>query len=272
METSIQIFNNPQFGNIRIATNEQGEPIFCLPDLCSALGLSNASRVKDRLDEGLTLSYPLQTPGGIQQTNFVTEPGFYDVVIRSDSPKAKPFRNWITGEVLPSIRKHGGYIAARRDETPEEIMARALLLAQETLCRQKQLTEVAEKKATLMESVAEELHRKNEDMKPKVLFADAVATSDRSVLVSELAKILKQNGVEIGQNRLFIWLREHGYLCSRGEYYNQPTQKSMELGLFEIKKTSIAKPDGTVFVTCTTKVTGKGQIYFINKFLSQQAA
>jgi anti-repressor protein len=163
-------------------------------------------------------------------------------------------------------------MAARRDETPEEIMARALLVAKETIHRQKQLTELAEKKATLMESVADELHRANETMKPKALFADAVAASDRSVLVSELAKVLKQNGVDIGQNRLFIWLREHSYLCSRGEYYNQPTQKSMELGLFEIKKTSITKPDGTVFVTCTTKVTGKGQIYFIDKFLSGQVA
>ncbi|MDR1221437.1 MAG: phage antirepressor KilAC domain-containing protein [Tannerella sp.] len=107
---------------------------------------------------------------------------------------------------------------------------------------------------------------------PKVLFADAVATSDRSVLVSELAKVLKQNGADIGQNRLFVWLREHGYLCSKGEYYNQPTQKSMELGLFEIKKTSITKPDGTVLVTRTTKVTGKGQIYFVNKFLPEHAA
>jgi anti-repressor protein len=153
MGTDIQIFNNPQFGNIRIATNEQGEPIFCLPDLCNVLGLSNPSAVRSRLDEGLSLTYPLQTAGGIQQITFVTESGYYDVVIRSDSPKAKPFRNWITGEVLPSIRKTGGYITARRDETPEEIMARALLVAQETINRQKQLTELAEKKATLMESV-----------------------------------------------------------------------------------------------------------------------
>jgi len=106
---------------------------------------------------------------------------------------------------------------------------------------------------------------------PKVLFADAVATSDRCVLVSELAKILKQNGVDIGQNRLFIWLREKGYLCSKGEYYNQPTQKAMEMGLFELKKTSITKPDGTVLVTVTTKVTGKGQVYFVNKFLNKAA-
>ena len=117
-----------------------------------------------------------------------------------------------------------------------------------------------------------EAETKVKEQAPKVLFADAVATSDRSVLVSELAKILKQNGVEIGQNRLFIWLRDNGYLCSKGEYYNQPTQKSMELGLFELKKTSISKPDGTVFVTVTTKVTGKGQIYFVNKFLNNRPA
>ena len=110
-----------------------------------------------------------------------------------------------------------------------------------------------------------------EAMRPKELFADAVATSDRSVLVAELAKILQQNGVSIGQNRLFEWLRGRGYLCSKGEYYNQPTQKAMEMGLFEIKKTSITKPDGSVLVTCTTKVTGKGQIYFVNKFLNKAA-
>jgi anti-repressor protein len=127
--------------------------------------------------------------------------------------------------------------------------------------------ELAEKKASQMKSVADELYKNNESLKPKALFADAVATSNRSVLVSELAKILKQNGVDIGQNRLFVWLREHGYLCSKGEYYNQPSQKAMELGLFEIKKTSITRPDGSVLVTCTTKVTGKGQIYFVNKFL-----
>ena len=113
-----------------------------------------------------------------------------------------------------------------------------------------------------------ELEEKNKELEPKALFADAVATSDRSCLVSELAKILNQNGVSIGQNRLFQWLRENGCLCSKGEYYNQPAQKSMELGLFELKKTSITKPDGTVFVTVTTKVTGKGQIYFVNKFLN----
>lgn len=124
----------------------------------------------------------------------------------------------------------------------------------------------------LAEAKTKELQAANEAMRPKALFADAVATSDRSVLVAELAKILNQNGVDIGQNRLFVWLREHGYLCSKGEYYNQPTQKSMGLGLFELKKTSITKPDGSVLVTVTTKVTGKGQIYFVNKFLERKTA
>lgn len=114
-------------------------------------------------------------------------------------------------------------------------------------------------------------HKQIEAMKPKALFADAVATSDRSCLVAELAKILQQNGVSIGQNRLFEWLRKNGYLCSKGEYYNQPTQRAMEMGLFEVKKTAINKPDGSVLVSCTTKVTGKGQVYFVNKFLDNAA-
>jgi len=116
-------------------------------------------------------------------------------------------------------------------------------------------------------SQIEEQQKQLQQQAPKVLFADAVATSDRSVLISELAKILKQNNIEIGQNRLFVWLRDNGYLCSKGEYYNQPAQRAMEAGLFELKKTSITKPDGSVFVTVTPKVTGKGQIYFVNKFL-----
>jgi phage antirepressor YoqD-like protein len=146
-----------------------------------------------------------------------------------------------------------------------------LMLAQNWK-EERQKRELAESKAALMESVADELHRTNEALKPKALFADAVATSDKTVLVAELAKIITQNGVEIGQNRLFGWMRQNGYLCSKGEYYNQPSQKAMDMGLFEIKKTTITKPDGVVLVSCTTKVTGKGQIYFVNKFLRREAA
>jgi prophage antirepressor-like protein len=263
MNTAIQIFKNSQFGEVRVV-EVNGEPVFCLPDLCNVLGLSNTSVVKNRLDDDLSLTYPISDSlGRTQEATFVTESGMYDVIIRSDSPKAKPFRKWVTSEVLPTIRKHGGYLTPQKTEdllmNPDLIIKMATSLKEE---RQKR--EIAEKNAY-------ELHKTNETLKPKALFADAVATSDSSILVSELAKILKQNGIEMGQNRLFIWLRKHGYLCSKGEYYNHPSQKAMECGLFELKKTSISKPDGSVFVTCTTKVTGKGQIYFVNKFIQTDA-
>ena len=235
--------------------SESDEPLFCLSDVCNVIGISNSRNVKARLDAEDVRQMDTLTEGGNQQATFVTESGLYDVIIRSDSEKAKPFRKWVTNEVLPSIRKHGGYIATQQDDTPEEIMARALLVAQETLKRKEQRLIEAEQKI--------------QKDAPKVLFADAVSTSQRSCLIAELAKILQQNGVNIGQNRLFSWMRENGYLCQKGDYYNQPTQKAMKLGLFELKKTSITKPDGSVLVTTTTKVSGKGQIYFIDKFLAK---
>lgn len=222
--------------------------------VCQILDLI-PSKVAQRLDKDVLSKYPLETAGGIQQANFVDEDGLYDTILDSRKPEAKKFRKWVTSEVLPCIRKTGGYIATKMDDTPEEIMARALIVAQETLKRKEQRLIEAEQKI--------------QKDAPKVLFADAVCTSQRSCLIAELAKILQQNGVNIGQNRLFGWMRENGYLCQKGDYYNQPTQKSMKLGLFELKKTSITKPDGSVLVTTTTKVTGKGQIYFVNKFLSK---
>lgn len=257
---NIQVFQNAQFGQIRTAVTEAGEPLFCLADVCKSLGLSNPSIVAQKLDEEERPKLGLGRQG---VATFVTEPGMYTVILRSDSPKAKPMQKWVTSEVLPALRKTGGYMVARTDETPEQIMARALIVAQDTIKR----TEA--EKARLIEQ--NELSKRELQLAaPKVLFADAVATSDRSVLVAELAKILQQNGVNIGQNRLFEWLRRHGYLCSKGEYYNQPAQYAMEMGLFELKKTSITKPDGSILVTCTTKVTGKGQIYFVNKFTPER--
>jgi phage antirepressor YoqD-like protein len=281
MNTQIQIFKNSQFGEVRV-TEIDGKTYFVGIDVAKVLGYTDPNQaIRQHVDEEdktivqlSDIQDTVKTTPHMQgsKIGLINESGVYSLILRSNMPRAKEFKRWITSEVIPAIRRTGGYIAAHADETPEEIMARALVVAQDTINRQKQRAELAEKKADLMESVADELHRENESMKPKVLFADAVATSDRSVLVSELAKILKQNGVDVGQNRLFEWLRKHGYLCSRGEYYNQPTQKAMELELFEIKKTSITKPDGSVLVTCTTKVTGKGQIYFVNKFIPKQAA
>lgn len=260
----IQIFQNEQFGKVRIAMNENEEPLFCLADVCSVIGIANARNVKSRLDLEDVCQMDTLTEGGKQQVTFITESGLYDVIIRSDSEKAKPFRKWVTSEVLPSIRRHGAYMT---QETLEKALTSPDFLIQlaTNLKEEKQKRIEAEQKAEL----AEQTIKSNA---PKVLFADAVSTSQRSCLVAELAKILQQNGVNIGQNRLFAWMRENGYLCSKGQYYNQPTQKAMDLGLFELKQTTINKPDGSILVSTTTKVTGKGQVYFVNKFLGKDAA
>ena len=186
----------------------------------------------------------------------VTESGFYDVILFSDSPKVKPFRKWVTSEVLPSIRNHGAYLTPQKIEEvlsdPDMIIKLATSLKEE---RSKRL----------------ELQNENESLKPKALFADAVNTSNSSILIGELAKILKQNGAEIGKNRLFSWLCENGYLiCRNGTDYNMPSQKAMELGLFKIKETVITHSDGHISVNKTPKVTGKGQIYFVNKFINNK--
>lgn len=254
---NIQIFQNEQFGKVRIAMNESDEPLFCLADVCSVIGIANARNVKSRLDLEDVRQMDTLTEGGKQQVTFITESGLYDVIIRSDSEKAKPFRKWVTSEVLPSIRKHGAYMT---QETLEKALTSPDFLIQLA-------TNLKEEKQKRIEA-----EQKIQKDAPKVLFADAVSTSQRSCLVAELAKILQQNGVNIGQNRLFNWMRENGYLCQKGDYYNQPTQKAMKLGLFELKKTTITKPDGSVLVTTTTKVTGKGQIYFVEKFLGKDAA
>lgn len=275
----IQIFENAQFGQIRTSMTEQGEPLLCLADLCKAIGVKNHRNVAKRLDEGDVhrMDTPTKNQFGatvMQQVVFVTEPGMYDVILRSDSDKAKTFRRWVCSDVLPSIRKNGGYMVARAEETPEEIMARALVVAKATIERQQGAIIAAQKKAALLDATnkgltkqVEGLERAKQYLLPGATFANAVKTSEHSILVGELARIIKQNGVEIGQNRLFAWLRDNGYLCNKGELYNQPTQKAMDMGLFEIKKTVITKPNGDSLVTTTTKVTGKGQVYFVNKFL-----
>ena len=283
MKDSIQLFENAQFGQLRINVNADGEPWFCLVDLCRALDLANPSRVKSTLRQD-----GVHTMKGVSTTinqhgkaseqgvmlNFISEPNFYKCIFQSRKKEAEAFQDWVCGEVLPSIRKNGGYMVAKKDETPEEIMARALMVAKATIDRQKAQVIEAEKKAAQLDAVnkgltrqVEGLERSNAHLRPGATFAKAVETSEHSILVGELARIIKQNGVEIGQNRLFSWLRDNGYLCKKGEMYNQPTQKALGMGLFEIKKTVITKPNGNSLVTTTTKVTGKGQIYFVNKFL-----
>lgn len=253
LHKQIQVFDSPEFGAIR--TIQEESPLFCLVDVCKALDL-NPSKVSQRLDKGVLSKYPLATEGGEQLMNFVNEEGLYDCIFDSRKPEAKMFRKWVTSEVLPSIRKTGGYIATKADDTPEEIMARALVVAQETIARKEERIKA--------------LQDKVEEDAPRVLYAQALETSKDSILIGELARILKQNGVEIGQNRLFEWLRDNGYLCKSGEQRNQPTQKSLEMGLFEIKKTVVMKPNGDSLVSTTTKTTQKGQSYFINKFVGGQ--
>ncbi|WP_068783188.1 phage antirepressor [Paenibacillus phocaensis] len=248
-----QIFN---FNGAQIRTIEKnGEPWFVLKDVCQVLELSNPRMVKDRLPEDVSSTYPLQTAGGVQQTTIINEDGLYDVILESRKPEARAFRKWVTSEVLPAIRQHGAYM------TPAKI--------EEVLLNPDTIIDLAQRLKQANEE-RDKLVQKVESDRPLVLFAKSVTASKNSILVGELAKLIKQNGVDMGQNRLFAWMRENGYLISRrGTDYNMPTQRSMELGLFEIKETCISHSDGHVTVNKTPKVTGKGQLYFINKFLSQ---
>ena len=263
----IRIFNNESFGEVRVAgTSEQ--PLFCLADVCKVLEL-DPSQVMKRLDDGVVTIHPItDNLGRIQQANFVNEDGLYDVILESRKPQAKAFRKWITSEVVPSIRKHGAYLTsdtiAKIIENPETIIMLATRLKDE---KQRRMEAEQEKERLYLENRTQAVQIERDA--PRVLFSKAVETSSSSCLIRELAKILRQNGVNMGQNKLFAWLRKNGYLCSCGESYNQPTQKAMELGLFELKRTTITKPDGNVITTTTTKVTGKGQVYFINKLLGR---
>lgn len=263
----IQIFNNPRFGEIRTAMSDNQEPLFCLADVCKAVGIANHRNVKTRLDEEDVRSVDTLTAGGNQLITFVTESGLYDVILRSDSENAKPFRKWVTSEVLPAIRKTGGYMVAKESDTPEDIMARALVIAQETLNRKEKRIAELNAANNKLQIVNAEQRREIEEAKPAVAFTDAVSAAKSSCLVGELAKVLRQNGIGMGQNKLFEWLRSNGYLGKQGEYYNLPNQRYVEQGLFEIKKGVRSGNDGVMRTTTTTKVTAKGQIYFINKFL-----
>ncbi|WP_346207651.1 phage antirepressor [Caldifermentibacillus hisashii] len=229
------------------------EPWFVAKDVCEILEITNPTMALQRLDNDERAKFNLGRQG---ETNIVNEPGLYTLILGSRKPEAKQFKRWVTHEVIPAIRKHGAYMTS---ETIEKVLTDpdTLIKLATTLKEEKQKRLLAEQ--TL------------EKQKPKVLFANAVETSNSSVLVGELAKIMKQNGVNIGQNRLFEWLRDNGYLIKSGESKNLPTQRSMEQGLFEIKKRTINNPDGSVRVTSTPKVTGKGQIYFVDKFLKMKS-
>lgn len=243
-------FTSEQFGTVR-TIEEDGRVIFCGKDVAAALGYAkpnnalNAHCKGDALIRGIT-----DNLGREQQARFITEGDLYRLIASSKLPSAQQFESWVFDEVLPSIRKRGGYMAAREDETPEQIMARALMLAKDTMDRQK---------------------REIEELRPKALFADAVAASDGTCLVGELAKMLTQSGFQIGQNRLFALLREEGYLGKSGSNRNVPIQRYVEQGLFRIKETAITHSDGHVTLTRTTKVTGKGQAYFVARYCGEAA-
>lgn len=247
------VFQNEQFGEVRIVTKDN-QPWFVAADVCKALEISNSRDAIGRLDDdekGVALT---DTLGGKQNLRVISESGLYTITLSSRKPEAKQFKRWITHDVIPTIRKTGGYV--NNDE----------------LFIQTYLPNVGEEAQNLFRGMLSNIRSMNQKIeadKPKVLFADAVATSKTSILVGELAKLMKQNGVEIGQNRLFKWLRSNGYLIRRnGTDFNMPTQYSMENGWFEIKESSVLHSDGSTRVTKTVKVTGKGQQYFINKFLS----
>lgn len=251
-----RIFN---FNNAQIRVIEKNDqPWFVLKDVCDVLGLRSPD-VRQRLSDDVVSTHTVEdTLGRANNATIINEDGLYDVILESRKPEARAFRKWVTSEVLPSIRQHGGYL------TPQKI--EEVLLNPDTIIDLAQrLKKANEEKARLAAQI--------EADKPKVLFAEALETSGSSILIGELAKILKQNGIDIGQNRLFQWLRQEGYLMkTKDERWNDPTQKAMELGLFEIKKRTINSPDGSVRTVKTTKVTAKGQIYFINKFKAELVA
>ena len=282
----IQIFQNPEFGEIR-TIEQDGEPWFVGKDVARALGYGDgkslANAVADHVaaeDKGVT---EMVTPGGRQKMTIINESGLYSLIfgsklesamrfkrwvtsevlpsirktgsytliMRSDKPEAKRFQRWVTGEVLPSIRKTGGYIAGQESMSDSELMAKALLVAKR---------QIDAKTAQI------------EEMTPKAVFADAVAASKTSILIGELAKILRQNGVEdMGQQRLFEWMRNNGFLIRRkATDRNMPTQRAIEQGLMEVKETTICHSDGHTSISKTPKVTGKGQVYFVNRLAGKQ--
>ena len=255
MNNEIEIFKNEEFGRVRVMLINN-EPWFVGKDVAEILGYSNPSKaLSDHVDEEDKLNNKSLSSLGQRGGWIINESGLYSLILSSKLPTAKKFKKWVTSEVLPSIRKHGAYMT---NETLEEALTSPDFLI-------KLATEL--KKEKEQRQALEKEQKKNA---PKVLFADAVSGSNTSILIGDFAKILKQNGVKIGQNKLFSWLRENNYLIKRrGSSYNMPTQKSMDLGLFEIKENTITKSDGDTLITMTAKLTGKGQTYFMNKFIKK---
>lgn len=252
---NIKVFENNEFGTVRTVEVDR-EPFFVGKDVAEILGYSNPQKaIRDHVDEeDKTLNESFTVNGTMAV--LINESGLYSLVLSSKLPNAKRFKRWVTSEVLPAIRKTGGYIGGAENMSEAEIMARAVLIGQRTIEEQKRKID--------------NLQNEIDVNRPKVLFADAVSASHTSILVGELAKILRGNGCNIGQNRLFERLRNDGYLMKCGTSKNIPTQRAMEMGLFEIKEGSYINGNGANVITKTTKVTGKGQTFFVNKFLREQ--
>lgn len=249
----LQIFENAEFGSVR-AIDVNGEPYFVGKDIAEALGYAVPHKaIYDHCKGVLKRNTP--TNSGVQEMSFIPESDVYRLIFRSKLPSAEKFETWVVGEVLPSIRKHGAYM---NEETLEKALTSPDFLI-------KLATELKQEKQKRLEA-----EQQIERDRPLVIFGGAVSCSDTCILVGELAKLLRQNGIEIGQQRLFKWLRDNGYLMKSGTSKNMPTQRAMEMGLFTIKEGSYVDSNGVNVITKTPKVTGKGQIYFLNKFLSMK--
>lgn len=246
--TDIQIFRNEQFGEVR-TSDENGVTLFCAADVARGLGYKDTVNAVKQHCRGVVKRHLTDSLGRTQEASFIPEGDVYRLIVHSKLPSAERFERWVFDEVIPTIRRHGAYAT---ETTIESIIADP-----ESGIKLLQALKAEQERRKEAEAIAEA-------QRPKALFADAVAASDNSILVGELAKILRQNGVETGQNRLFQWMRENGYIM---RYTNMPTQYSMERGLMEVKERAINNPDGSVRITQTIKVTGKGIVYFVNKFI-----
>lgn len=248
----LTVFENSEFGSVRTITIDN-EPWFVGVDVAKALGYSNPRKAISDHCKGVT-KRDTPTSSGIQPISYINEGDMYRLIMRSKLPSAEKFEDWVVNEVLPSIRKNGGYIAGQETLSDDELLEKAILIAQR---------KIAER-----DRIIEQQRQKIEQDKPKTIFADAVSTSKTSILIGDLAKLICQNGVQIGQKRLFDWLRQNNFLIKNGSSRNMPQQRYVEQGLFEVKESNVQNPDGSVRITRTTKVTGKGQVYFVNKFLN----
>ena len=247
----LQIFNSEEFGEIRTIT-EDGKTYFAGSDVAKALGYAIPHKAVQTHCKGV-LKWNIPTSSGNQDVLFITEGDVYRLIMKSKLPSAEKFEKWVMEEVLPSIRKNGGYIAGQETLSDEELLSKALMVAQRKIDEKNNI--IAMQDSRIQGRI------------PKESVADAVSASHTSILVGDLAKLICQNGVQIGQKRLFEWLRENNFLIKSGASRNMPKQRYVEQGLFEVKESNIQNPDGSVRITKTTKVTGKGQVYFVNKFL-----